>query len=258
MKRFYIAAVAGVCCVAPVGAQDGWLAPTSPVVPPPALQNGNLVAPAGGAWGGGSRMFSRTTWSPVRSPVVAGYSSAPISAAPGYAVPPLPPGVGAGYSACGPVGCGPVGCERERPCWERMKSWLCFQLTPTELPKMRPAPYVGPIQGLFSCTSGGGCATGCGATYAGGYNSPVQPTYNVPAPLQQPQPMQPGAGAGAVMMPARGTQGAAVQPTWQGRVVSTPSDPALAGYRYTQPDYRTVQQPAQGPIVTTGYWSNQK
>ncbi|MBP3958865.1 hypothetical protein J8F10_26765 [Gemmata sp. G18] len=262
MKRFYIAAMAGVCCVAPVGAQDGWLAPTAPVVPPPVLHNGSLVAPAGGAWGGsGSRMFARTTWSPVRSPVVAGYTEAPAAPAPGYTVPPLPPGIGGGYGACGPTSCGPVGCEsgRERTCWDRMKAWLCFQPSKTELPKMRPTPYVTPIQGLFGCTSATGCASACGGAYAGGYSSPGQPGYSQPAPPMQPQPMPPGMGAGAVMMPARGTQGPAVQPTWQGRVVSTPSEqPAPAGYKYAQPDYRAAQQPAQGPIVNTGYRSGQK
>ncbi len=212
MKRFYIAAVVGLCAVAPGLAQEGALAPTVPVVPSPMLQNGNLVAPAGGSWGtSGSRVFSHTTWSPVRSPVVASETS---YATTGYAVPPLPTGVGSVNGQCGPTTCGTV---RSGVNWDRLKAWLCYHPSKTELPRLQPAPYVTSIRGMFSCASGSGCAPG----------SSAQPAFIPPAPSM----MTPPAGAGAVMMPPRGTQGAAVQPTWQGRTLPAPAPIVNAGYR---------------------------
>lgn len=174
MKRLYIAALAGLCAAGPAGAQDAGLAPTAPTVPPPVLQPG---AGAGSA---------RNLWSPLRSPV------APDA---GYVVP---------AGACGPAGCAPD----NRACWERVKAWLCFNYSPSGLPKMRPAPYVTPIQGLFGCSSGSGCATPCGAGGgAAGGNYPVQPPPVIPAPPQMPAPARP---AGTGLMPPRGSGGAAV------------------------------------------------
>lgn len=240
MKRFYIAAVAGLCAVGSAGAQEGALAPTVPVVPPPVLQNGSLVAPAGGAWGtSGPRLFARTTWSPVRSPVVAGDMGYTAPAA-GYAVPPLPPDVGTATGA--PGACGPAGCGHARGgmSWDRLKAWLCYHPSKTELPRMQPAPYVTSTQGLFSCTSGAGCGSGYSAFGSAG---PQQPPFAAPPPPM----MTPPGGAGAVVMPPRGTQGL-IQPTWQGRTTPAPTDPGVAGYRFAQP----------GPVVNAGYRSGQK
>lgn len=222
MKRLYLAAFAGLCAVSSLRAQDGYLAPTAPVVPPPMLHNGSVVAPAG-SWGGGGP-FARHNWSPVRSPVV------PADAA--YI----------GQAPCGPAGCGP-----QRSCLERLKAWLCFQYTPTELPKLRPTPYTTPIQGLFGCSS----STGCTSCAVGGYPAAVpvgQPMPPAPAPLQMPAPMKPPAGAGAVLMPPRGTQGTATAwataPTEFGTVKTTSS--------------QSWQKPAQAPVVNTGYRVPQK
>ncbi len=236
MKRLYIAAVAGLCAVAPVRAQDGSLAPTSPVVPAPMLQNGSLVAPGGG-WGqGGSRMFASNNWSPLRSPVVAGD---PLG---GYTIPPL------STDACGPTGCAPA---RGGMGLDRVKAWLCYRPSPSGLPKLQPAPYVTPLQGMFGCTSAAGCATG----YATGNGAhPQQHPGGYPLPLPQTMPMNPPIppAAGAVMMPPRGVQGMALQPTWQGRVTPMQPDAAVAGYRLPAPENKAAQKPTQGPIVNTG------
>lgn len=235
MKRFYIAAVAGLCAVAPVRAQQGGvLAPTVPVVPSPALHNGSLVAPGGAEpWGGtGSRLFGRGTWSPIRSPVGAGD---PVYT--GYATPPLPAGIGG--APCDSAG----GAPARGMCWERLKAWLCFHPTKTELPKLRPAPYVQPLQGMFGCTSGAGCVTCAGGA------APA-----APQPLLVPAPMAAPAGsAGAVRMPPRGPQGYAVPTVWQNQTAAAPTSVGVTGARFATPDTRTGQKPAQGPVVTTGY-----
>lgn len=222
MKRLFIAAVAGLCAVGSAGAQDGGFAPTTPVVPPPVLHNGSLVTPGGG------RLFAANNWSPLRSPVVAG---GPAS---GYTVPPLAGGT-----------CGPTGCATGRGGFslDRLKAYFCYQPTPTGLPKLQPAPYVTPLQGLFGCSSAGGCTTGCavGAYAPANYAYPQQP-----GAYPQPMPMNPpvAPGAGAVLMPSRGVAGAALQPTWQGRVTPMQADASgVAGYRL----------PALEPVVNTGY-----
>ena len=163
MKRLYLAAVAGLWSVAPLPAQEGVLAPTAPVVPAPTLHNGALLAPAGGAggWGaGGSRVMPLAKWSPFRNPATASATD-PVAPAAGYAhpLPPLPAGVGGADASCGPNGCGHAG--RERLGWDRVKAWLCYRPSKTEMPVLRPTPYVTPLQGMFACTPAGGCATGC-------------------------------------------------------------------------------------------------
>ena len=239
MKRLLIAAVAGLCAAAPVGAQDGGLAPTSPVVPPPVLHNGGLVA-TGNSWGQGPpRLFTGNNWSPLRSPVVAGDPSA------AYTVPPL---TGA---ACGPAGCAPAG--RDRSCLAQLKAWICFHDSRNPLPKHQPAPYVYPLQGMFGCTSGAGCASGGCATAGGVY--PQAPGGYQPAPQTMPMnpPIPPA--AGAVLLPSRGAQGLALQPTWQGRVTPMQAETGVAGYRLPALENAAAQKPAAaqpGPIVNTG------
>ncbi len=243
MKRFYIAAVALLCAVGFAHAQDGALAPTVPVVPPPMLQNGNLVAPSGGMWGAsGPRLFSRTTWSPVRSPVVAGDMN-PTAPATGYPMPPMPAGIGGADGLCGAARCG---LARGGLNWDRMKAWLSYRPSKTELPKLQPTPYVPPLQGMFSCASGSDCVSRNG--------SPQQPAFTPPAPPM----MTPPASAGAVVMPPRGTQGAVVQPTWQGRTVPAATDAGIAGYRFAQPENKAAQKPALGPVVSAAYRPWQK
>lgn len=232
MKRLYIAAVAGLCAVAPVRAQDGALAPTAPVVPPPMLQNGSVVAPAGGA--GVARPFANNMWSPVRSPVVAS----------GAAYTGYPPAAGA---ECGPTGCGTAGCGRGGLSWDRLKTWLCFNYSPSGLPKRQPAPYITPLQGMFSCSSGAGCAP-CAA------NGPAFAPAPVPAPAGQPPapgpmmpvPTKPPVTAGAVLMPPRGTTGAPVPAAWQ-------YQPAAGATEFGTAKAPANPKPALGPVVPTGY-----
>lgn len=239
MKRWYlVAAVAGLWSFAPLSAQEGSLAPTAPVVPTPVLQSGKLIAPSGsGNWGTSSRQFALTKWSPFRNPATASATEPVSPSAANYVHPTPPTPVGGGDGSCGPGGCG----GRERVGWDRVKAFLCYHPSKTELPKLRPTPYVTPLIGMFPCSSApnGGCATANGT-----YGQPLGP----PQPyMPQPQPGQPMTQpvpptAGAVMMPPRGTQGTAIQPTWQGRVTPAPADPGLAGYRFTAP----------GPVVNTG------
>jgi hypothetical protein len=66
-----------------------------------------------------------------------------------------------------------------------------------------------------------------------------------------PQPAAPGA-AGPVTMPGRGVQGAAIQPTWQGRISPAPAGPGIAGYRFATPENMSAAKPASGPVVNTG------
>lgn len=235
MNRLYIAAVAGLCAVAPVRAQERPLAPTAPVVPAPMLQNGSVVAPVGVAWAPGvARPFANNTWSPVRSPVVAGDSvytgSLPVAGA-----------------ACGPTGCGPAGCGRDGLSWDRLKSWLCFNYSPSGLPKRTPTPYITPLQGLFSCSSGAGCAP-CAANGPALLGPAPVGLPPAPAPMQMPVPMKPPGTAGAVLMPPRGATGAPAPAAWQ--------NPAAA-----QTDFGTVKgsaNPRPVPVVPAGYRVPQK
>lgn len=244
MKRWYL--VGAVMSLWPVAApaQEG-LAPTAPVVPAPMLHNGSVLTPSGsGEWGGRSRPFAVANWSPFRNPATA----APAEpAAPAQPLPPLPAGVSGGPDAnCAPGGCARP--ARDRSCWAGIRALLCYHDSPTELPKCRPTPYVTPLLGMFPCTPGAypqaACAPGAPGCGTPGYGHPV------PAPAPQYAPTgapAPAATAGPVVMPPRGTQGAAVQPTWQGRVV---------------PESVAVRPPAPAPvrpapvaptIVPTGY-----
>lgn len=255
MKRWYLAAVAGLCSIAPASAQEGTLAPTAPVVPAPVVQNGNLLNSGGGV---GSRPFSLAKWSPLRNPATANTTEPimPSAATYGQMVPP-PAVVGAPDGSCGPGGCGAGGCGaggRDRSCWSKLKAWMTYHPSNTDLPRCRPTPYVTPLIGMFPCTpyGGAGCATGCGAA---GYGDPTGRAWPPPPPVGQPisppqpyntqpmpQPSTPGSGAGAVTMPPRGSLGY-VQPTWQGRVTPAPAGTGIAGYRFATPE---------NPVVTTG------
>jgi hypothetical protein len=276
MKRLLVL-VAGLSSFAQVRAQEGTLAPTVPVVPAPVVQNGNLT-PAGGngGWGAstGPRLPAFSRWSPFRNPATASVGE-PVGTPSGYGypVPPLPAGVGGADGRCGPGGCAPTGCAPGRArghdgsCWEKLKNWLCYHPTKTELPKLCPTPYYTPLQGMFPCTPGG-CGAGCG-TCAGGY-APGQPWFVYPGapapppppPMQPPVPpgtgarANPGSGAGtsaaAVTFPPRGVQGAAVAPTWQGRVAPMPATPGIAGYRFAAPEAVAAPPSLPGTVVPTG------
>ena len=250
MKRYLIAAVAvSLGAGGAARAQDGGLAPTAPVVPTPILQNGNVLTPSGGtapwAGSGSPRMFSSTRWSnrgnaagdPTMQMAPSGYA---------YALPPLPAGVGSVNAACGTGGCAPG--NRGGLNWNRLKAFLSYHPSRTNIPTWQPTPYITPLQGMFPCSSAAGCTTGCAP---GGYpygQQPYgqQPYYGQPQPNTPPmaQPMPPGS-AGAVTMPSRGTQGIAVPPTWQGRTQPAPATPGIAGYRFAQP--------TPGPVVNTAY-----
>jgi hypothetical protein len=248
MKRFVLVAVAGLCSAAPALAQQGPLAPTSPVVPAPVLQNGSVLNSSTGK-PGGARLLPALKWSPLRSPV----SGSPADAAappPGY-VPVVPP-AGAGPAAGvalppGPCPDGSCAPGHGRSCWQRLKTWLCFQYSPSDLPKFQPTPYITPLQGLFPC-AGCGCGGGLGAPPA-----PLRPwpPVAVPQPLPpgaepvtppMPQPTPPGANplpapmplpTGAGFMPPRGTSGGAVAPAGLLRAAPVSVNPTGSGYNAT-------------------------
>jgi hypothetical protein len=263
MKRWYlVAAVAvGLWPVAEVRAQEG-LAPTAPVVPAPVLKNGSVLAPSEGGWGSSPRL-SVAKWSPFRNPATASTVEPTASV---YAQPqslsPQPAAVSGPDANCGPAGCARP--ARDRSCWSRVKALLGYHDSPTDIPTCRPTPYVTPLMGMFPCTGAAGCGSGCGSGYGYPYSTdpirygvpndrqapayaPLPPSQPMPAtPMQpMPQPVQPGTTppgttAGPVVMPSRGMQGSAVQPTWQGRVV-----PASA--------VAPKSAPATGPVVPTGF-----
>ncbi|MBM3982724.1 MAG: hypothetical protein FJ304_21120 [Planctomycetes bacterium] len=214
MKRLLLAAVAGLCAVGSARAQDGYLAPTAPVVPAPLLKNGSVLAPAG-SWGpNGTRAFVPTSWSPLRNPVGASVGErAGAPAAYGYPVPPLPAGVGGADGLCGAGGCATP--RASGSCLDKMKAWLCYHPSKTELPKLQPAPYVTPLQGMFPCASGStGCAApGCATPAHVAHVAHVAQKPALPAPPQS-----------TVSMPPRGTQG-----------TTAPAQPSVAAFRYATP-----------------------
>lgn len=244
MKRLYLAAVAGLLAATPVSAQQGYLAPTAPVVPAPVLQNGNLLAPSGGsgAWGApsGPRLLAVSKWSPFRNPATANMTEPMVSSAAsyGHAMPPLPAGVGGADGLCGSAGCTT---KRDRSCLDRVKAWLCYQPSKSELPILRPTPYVPPLLGMYPCVSAN-CGAGCGN--GNGIPAAVQPPTMTPPGQLMPPPI-PQAGAGAVMMPPRGTQSNALTPIGHGRTAPAPGAPGVAGYRFATPESKS----GPGPVV---------
>jgi hypothetical protein len=190
-RKILAAALAGLVACGAVVSQDGRLAPTAPIVPAPVMSNGGVRAPATGNWGSGSvRPFAANNWSPLRSPVApAAAEVPPVPAHSGYAVPPL-----AG-AACGPTSCGPA----KRSCWEKFKAWACFAPSKTELPKLQPAPYVTPLQGMFYCATPAGCAP-CGTGHAAPVYAPGTPM--MPPPAVMPTPMPPKVAGPVVVKPA--------------------------------------------------------
>lgn len=193
-RKLWLAAVAGLVACGTGAAQDGRLAPTAPIVPAPVLANGAVRAPAAGTWGnGGGRLFA-SNWSPLRSPVTAGASALPTGSAGGIVVPPPPPGVPVGPAGCEP-GCAP---GRDRSCWTKMKAWLGYAPSKSDLPKLNPTPYTTPLYGMFPCAPAG-CATCAGAVPAAAPGAPAQP----PQPPMMTPPVPPKV-AGAVTLPPRG------------------------------------------------------
>lgn len=249
MKQLVFVAVAGLCSAASALAQEGALAPTAPIVPAPVLQNGNVLNSATGR-AGGSRLFPAPKWSLLRSPMAA--SSADAAALPPDYVPALPPpgavpgaGVAVPAGACADGGCAP---GHGRSCWQRFKQWLCFQYSPSDLPKCQPTPYITPLQGLFPC-AGCGCGGNVGAPpgqLAPWPSSPPpgQPLSPGPAPVVPPAPPAPRGAKplpvptplrnGAGVMPPRGTSGSATIPSLS-RTAPAPvsANPSTAGYRAT-------------------------
>jgi hypothetical protein len=253
MKRLYLAAVTGLWAATPVSAQEGALAPTAPVVPTPVLQNGSLLTPSGGSgsWGtsSGPRLFTASKWSPFRNPATASATEplAPSAVTYGHSsLPPLPAGVGGYDGQCGTAGCAP---KRDRSCLDHLKAWLCYQPSKTELPKLRPTPYVTPLIGMFPCVPGPSCGTGCATANCAPNGHPHVTAPGQPMSPAMPPPIPPAAGAGAVMMPPRGVQGAMIAPTWQGRTTPAPSAPGIAGYRFATPESHSGAKPAPGPVV---------
>lgn len=194
-RKLLAAALAGLAVCGAVVSQDGRLAPTAPIVPPPVLSNGSVRAPAAGNWGGNGRVFATNNWSPLRSPVApASAEVPPVPAHSGYAVS-QPPTHG---GACAPS-CSPASCGRDRSCWDKFKAWAGFAPCKTDLPRLQPTPYVTPLQGMFTCTTPAGCAP-CGTGHAAPAHAPT------PGPVM-PTPMPPKV-AGPVVLPPRAQPGA--------------------------------------------------
>jgi hypothetical protein len=216
MKRLAALLLVGLSQGAPARAADLAPAtpiPTAPQVPAPAFdQKSGQVVRASATW----RVLG-----PVRDR--AGYvgdTAPPPAAVPAMPPPtgmPVPTGFAPGGACAGPE-CGTcaTGCGKRGACYERFKQWLCFQPTTRDaLPKLNPHPYVGPVVGIFPCTSKGLCGTGHGAGCATGACPPVL------------------AGRGGIM-PGRGCNGGCVPP----------ADDAIAGYRFA---------PVESPAVAPGH-----
>ncbi|MCI0701005.1 MAG: hypothetical protein L0241_07975 [Planctomycetia bacterium] len=279
MKRLVIAAVAvSLWLVDSARANDGMLAPTAPVVPAPFLQDGKLIGNPG-SWSGPARnsrmVFSPTRWFSTRETALStqigsdappALPTPPVVTTPQYALPALPNGVGGPDGNCGQGQCQTSKCRTRGLSCERLKAWLCYHPSKTELPKFHPTPYITPLQGMFLCSSWNGCGSGCG-TGGFGYLPPViqpqpppgppMPPPTPPSPPMQPPemlpPQPPGVGgAGAVVMPPRGLRGASVLPTWQGRTPSvSASESGIPGYRFATPHISA--KPSVGPVVNTVY-----
>ncbi|MCS6865386.1 MAG: hypothetical protein RMJ56_01025 [Gemmataceae bacterium] len=233
MKRFLIAVLTSCCTFSVALAQTGMLAPTVPVVPSPVLQDGRIQNP------GDSRRWHATTtprlfsanWSPFRNPVVASPSAGQLASAypyHGYTLPPLPAGVSdpgvvgdARAVSAAPVGTPVAESHRSKNgwCWERIRAWICYRPSKSDLPKLNPVPYTTPLQGMFPCVSVGGAGPCC---HPGSYpaipSSPMLPP-GYPAPLPMPAPMpKPGSSDSPPgVMPTRGVSGAALHPALSGR-----------------------------------------
>lgn len=207
--------------------------PTSPQVPPPVIQQAGGILPASKA----SRLAAPA---PERSAYV------PNPSSPARGEMPLPTGFTlvnngtASGPACAPAGdCAP--CDgKSRSCLSRLKDWACFHGTSGGvLPVLRPQPYIGPVVGIFPCTSAAGCGyangNGCGPAgcAAGGACA---------ADGQQQT------GRGGLLASLRGNRGQCI----------SPADDAIPGYRfaagqqsppaavgvYAQPAAQTVYKPA--------------
>jgi hypothetical protein len=233
MKRFLVAVLASFCTHPVLFAQTGMLAPTVPVVPSPVLQDGRIQNP------GDSRRWNATTtprlfsanWSPFRNPAVASPSASVIASAypyHGYTLPPLPAGVsdGGAIGDARPVSVIPeematVESRRGKSgwCWERIKAWICYRPSKSDLPKLNPVPYTTPLQGMFPCLSVG-CGEPCG--YPGNcFTFPASPAWPAVPPMQPPVPTpmpKPGSSdSPPPVMPTRGVNGAALHPALSGR-----------------------------------------
>jgi hypothetical protein len=166
MKRLAALILAAVWLGPTARAADPTFVPTSPQVPLPRLDNGSVL-PASGTTGFGDRVLV-----PLRERVALAIAPSLAAKAGAQAVAsgmPLPTGYAPGGCATGECANGGCGGRQSRGCPERFKAWLCFCPTAGDaLPKLRPAPYVGPITGTFPCHSGG-CCGGNGYPAAGPY-----------------------------------------------------------------------------------------
>jgi hypothetical protein len=269
MKRFVFVAVAGLCSAAPMLAQEGPLAPTSPVVPAPVLQSGGVANPAAGK-SGVMKFLAAPKWSPLRSPVSAGSGDA-TALPPDYtpALPPPRPAVLPGAGVAMPAGSCPDGsCAGHRgSCWQRLKQWACFQYSCSDLPKCQPTPYITPLQGMFPCAP-----CGCGGNL-GARPAPLLPWPPGPPPAQplpaavdpntapMPQPKPPGGqplpqpmplptGAGA--MPPRGTSGGATAPAGFARAKPAPVSVNPNAGRYQATNWNTWNSAPSGVVPASG------
>jgi hypothetical protein len=223
------------------------------------VQDGKLINPAGGrgTWGAttGPRLlsFSRLTSGRASTTVME-----PVAPAYSQPLPPLPPGVGGPDGRCGAGGCAPAGHGRARDgfCWDRLKAWLCYAPSKSDLPKCKPTPYITPLQGMFPCVPG---AYGCGACANGQYGpnghypagQPLPPPMPQPGaqPPPNPMPLPAGTSAGAVLMPQRAAQAAPPAPTYQGKATPAAVSARIPGYRFASPESRSLTRPFALPPV---------
>ncbi len=248
MRRFVFVAVAGLCSTVPTFAQEsGYLAPTAPVVPAPVLHNGSVLNSSTGK-PGVSRFLASPKWSPLRSPVTASSTGA-TALPPGY-VPTQDAGMVVSAGSCPDGRCGS---RHGHSCWQRLKTWLCFRYSSSDVPKFQPTPYVTPLQGMFPC-EGYSCGGNIGAPPgllrpwpptpeaqplpATGPASPpmTEPVSPRATPLPTPLPLR-----DAGVMPPRGTAGGAIVPT---AVI-----PTTSGYNVTSWKANTWKSSAPSAVV---------
>jgi len=143
--------------------------PTTPQVPAPVIQ----ADASGVASGHGDRVLTpvreRTGLAMPTGRMIGGCESCDTAACGGSVIGGSPIKELFGHAAAGASApCGSSVCPGSP-----IKSWLCFYPTTGKaLPKLNPAPYVGPVTGQFPCQSAAGCAGGGCANGKAGFFGP--------------------------------------------------------------------------------------
>jgi hypothetical protein len=252
MRR--IAALLLVTAVWPGAARsaDPTPVPTKPQVPAPVLDGSGSILPVSG--------LSDRVLAPIRERTGAVAPGTPLfsrtaARAPADTPPAEPPaGPPCAGSACGAPGCGTplfsgtpllsglggIGHGGGGPCGAPLcpgtplKSWLCFRPTTGKaLPKLNPHPYVGPVTGIFPCTSCAGYGVGCAGPGCAG-----------PGCVGADDPARSRLGLG--LTGRAGCKGGTCVP---------PAEDAFPGYRFATPESPAVPGHAavSGRVGSTSY-----